>query len=141
MTRSILAPLVLVATLAANTGCSRTSQATAAPSTPSGPPTPADLLGSWVIDLRQSPEDAPASTTMVIEHADGGTLRGSFYQSSLEQGRVKALGDEVYFSFVTEDGSGPYFTAGRLGPDGTLRGMTNSTGRDFLNVWTGRRAP
>ncbi|MCH9685719.1 MAG: hypothetical protein K0V04_30080 [Deltaproteobacteria bacterium] len=132
-TPTALLPLALVFA-----ACSSSGAPTQSPE-PAEPLEVTDIVGTWAIDLRQAPSDEAASTVLVIESVDDGVLAGSFYQSPVSQGRIKAIGGEVCFSFVTEDGSGPYLTAGRLGPDGGLKGMTNSTGRDFLNVWTGVR--
>ena len=60
--------------------------------------------------------------------------------TALRDAYVNIDWDAVHFAFVTEDGSGQYYTAGELLPDGTLRGTTLSTGRRFLGVWTGARA-
>ncbi len=94
------------------------------------------LLGSWDVDLRPSPDAPPSIAPMTIKSVDNGTLAGSFYGTPIESGRVNTLWGSVQFAFVTSDGSGPYATFGVVQPDGTIKGMTLSTGRDFLSVWS-----
>lgn len=103
------------------------------------PADPLALRGTWTVDLRPTP-DAPAyEQPFVVTSVDGGTFEGTFYGSTLREGRLNTSWGAVHFSFVTDDGRGDYHTSGRLLPDGTLEGTTHSLGRHFLSVWTARR--
>ena len=103
-------------------------------------PAAEDLLGTWDVALYFSAEAPPSGTVMEITavNADG-TLAGTFYQSAFESGRYTRRGEDWVISVLTADGSGPYATSGRLGPDGIIEGQTLSTGRDFLMAWTAQK--
>lgn len=100
---------------------------------------PEALVGRWRIDLRPTPDAEPYEQELVVDSVAGGRFTGTFYGSPVREARLNGDWGALRFSFVTEDGSGPYLHAGVL-RDGRLQGMTNSTGRDFLMVWRGRRA-
>lgn len=103
-------------------------------------PTPDDLVGSWQVDLRPSP-DAPAYyQEFVVSSAGDGALSGVFYGSGLQFGRVNADWDGVHFAFVTIDRSSRYVTTGRLVGD-RLEGVTYSPDRDLLQPWSAERSP
>ena len=102
------------------------------------PPDPNDLIGTWQVDLRPTPDAAPYYQSFTVSAIDGNTFTGTFYQSVIQQGRINTDWEAVYFAFITEDDSGVYHTAGRL-VDGRLEGTTHSLGRDFLAVWTAER--
>lgn len=104
------------------------------------PSTPDDLVGSWQVDLRPSP-DAPAYyQELVISSANDGTLSGVFYGSGLQFGRVNTDWDGIHFAFVTIDQSSRYVTTGRLVGD-RLEGVTYSPDRDLLQPWNAERSP
>ncbi|MEM7311077.1 MAG: hypothetical protein AAF682_30685 [Planctomycetota bacterium] len=100
---------------------------------------PAKLVGTWKVDLRPAPDADAYFTELVIEEAGDGALKGSFYGTDLERGRVNDSWDALHLAFVTEDGSGAYNTSAMLDGD-VLRGTTHSLGRDFLSCWTAVRA-
>lgn len=97
------------------------------------------LVGTWRIDLRPTPDAQPAYQAFVVESVEGKAFTGTFYGSEISEARLNTDWGAVYFSFVTADGSGPYLHSGVL-RGGALEGVTNSTGRDFLSVWSGERA-
>jgi hypothetical protein len=96
------------------------------------------LVGVWQIDLRPTPDAEPYYEQFVVESVDGKTFTGTFYGSEVSEARLNTDWGAVYFSFITMDSSGAYLHAGML-RDGLLVGTTNSTGREFLSVWTGER--
>jgi len=99
------------------------------------------LVGTWDVALYFSPNDPPSSTVMEISGVqDNGVIEGSFYQSPFELGRFTQQGDELIISVITSDGSGKYFTSGRLSPSGAFIGQTHSEGRDFLMPWTAQKS-
>lgn len=107
----------------------------AAPSDPDA----TDLLGSWLVDLRPTPDADPYFQTFTVTSVLGGHLQGTFYGSPIESGRINTDWGHVAFAFVTSDGSGPYHHAGRI-VDGRLEGSTFSPGRDFLLPWRAERS-
>ncbi|MDX1421022.1 MAG: hypothetical protein R3181_13740 [Rubricoccaceae bacterium] len=100
---------------------------------------PADLLGTWQVDLRPTPDAEPYVQAFVVTSVEGDSLQGTFYGSPIERGRVNAAWGAVHFAFVTSDGSGPYHHAGRLDGD-RLEGSTYAVGRGFLLPWRAERA-
>ncbi|MEO1310533.1 MAG: hypothetical protein AAFV51_06130 [Pseudomonadota bacterium] len=100
---------------------------------------PADLVGEWTVDLRPTP-DAPAYYQPMTFVEKDGSIVATFYGSSGLELRFNAEFGALHFAFVTRDRSGPYNHSGVLLPDGTITGRTHSIGRDFLSVWTARRA-
>lgn len=97
------------------------------------------LIGVWTVSLYFDPAQPPSATVMEIITVNEGAVTGSFYGTSFETARIVEFENEIRLSFVTSDGSGPYTSAARLLPDGTLSGQTLSTGRDFLMPWTAQK--
>ena len=96
------------------------------------------LVGSWRVDLRPTPDAEAYYKDFVVNAVDGRTFTGTFYDSPISQGRLNSDWGRLHFSFVTEDGSGPYLHAGVLEGE-RMSGVTNSTGRGFLSVWSAER--
>jgi hypothetical protein len=101
---------------------------------------PKALIGTWRVDLRQSPSSVPYFQTFVITSVEDSQILGKFYGSPLRYGRINTDWGTAAFAFVTSDLSGLYHTAGRL-VNGRLEGTTHSIGRGFLSVWTAERVP
>ncbi|MEM6856456.1 MAG: hypothetical protein AAF559_01170 [Pseudomonadota bacterium] len=119
----------------------QTSEAPATDSASAEPSiTPADLVGVWDVALYFSPSAPPSSTVMEIKtvNADG-TIEGSFYSTEFEKARYTQRNGEIAFAMITQDGSGLYATSGRLQLDGSVKGQTFATGRDFVMIWTAQR--
>ena len=77
---------------------------------------------------------------LVVAATTDGDLEGSFYGSAFSESGVTVFKDEVLFTAVTADGTGPYLHSGRLSGDAEMiEGQTLSTGRDFLMAWTAVR--
>jgi len=96
------------------------------------------LIGSWDVSLFYDVSAPPSSTTMEISSVKDGNLVGTFYNTPFEMGRYVIKGDEVIISLITSDGTGAYYTSGRLSSKGSFEGQTLSTGRDFLMPWTAK---
>lgn len=112
----------------------------AAPGRSSEPPNPpglSELVGTWRVDLRPTPEASPYYQELVIS-VSGDTVEGTFYGSPFRDLQLNADWGTLHFAFVTDDGSGAYNTTARL-LDGRLEGTTHSLGRGFLAVWTAER--
>lgn len=109
----------------------------AACATPRNPPPPAasDLVGTWQVDLRPSPDAKPSLQEFVVTGVQGRSFTGTFYGAPVTQGRLNTEWGTVRIAFVTMDGSGPYHHSAVLS-GARLEGLTNSTGRDFLAYWS-----
>ena len=101
-------------------------------------PDASDLLGTWEVDLRPTPDAEPYTQEFVVTSVEGDSLEGTFYGAPIESGRVNTAWGRVEFAFVTADGSGPYNHAGRL-DGGRIEGSTYSIGRGFLLPWRASR--
>ncbi|MEL7232585.1 MAG: hypothetical protein AAGJ85_08765, partial [Pseudomonadota bacterium] len=105
------------------------------------PPVTSDsLVGTWDVSLYFSADAPPSSTVFIVSSTADGEVVGSFYGSEISESGVTVFQDEVLFTAVTSDGSGPYLHSGRLDAEaGMIEGQTLSTGRDFLMAWTAVR--
>jgi hypothetical protein len=110
----------------------------AAAATSAAPPPPA-IAGNWVVDLRLSDKDPPYSKPMVLTPAPDGSLSGEFYQSNIEAGRFNDRKGHQCVAFRTSDNSGPYQHSACL-EGKIIKGISWSTGRNFLLQWTATRA-
>ena len=100
---------------------------------------PTDLIGTWAVDLRPTPDAEPYIQEFVVTAVDGDSLVGTFYGAPIERGRLNTGWGRVEFAFVTSDLTGPYNHAGRL-VEGRLEGSTYATGRGFVLPWRASRA-
>ena len=107
------------------------------PASPETAPTDA-FVGTWIVDLRPTPDAEPYFQEFVVESVEGGQFLGSFYGTSVENARLNADWGPLHFAFTTDDGSGTYHTTGTL-EGGVLYGTTHALGRGFLAVWTAER--
>ena len=112
----------------------------AAGQSPAPTPDPEVLVGSWMVDLRPSPDAPEYLQEFLVTGTADGRLEGMFYGSVIERGRINVDWGLVRFAFITRDNSGVYHTSGVL-EGGRLEGTTHSLGRDFLSVWTAERTP
>lgn len=96
------------------------------------------LVGTWVVDLRPSPDAPPYLQELVIESVEELTFVGSFYGTEVTEARINADWGTLRIAFNTEDGSGPYHHSAVLNGS-RLEGLSNSTGRGFLSYWSATR--
>lgn len=122
---------VTLATAALCTGCAHALRSI-------GPPDANDLVGTWKVDLRPTPDADPYYQEFVVSGIDSATFTGTFYGTPIENARLNTDWGRVRFAFTTADGSGAYHTTGVLAGD-EIRGTTHSLGREFLAVWTAER--
>lgn len=120
-------------------GCSQQSSAPPPVPTASVPAEMSSFVGVWDVALHFDPTQPPSETVLEIDAVEAGTLSGSFYGTEFEVARAVSFQGEMRMSFMTSDGSGPYASAARLLPDGSLSGQTLSTGRGFLMAWTAKK--
>lgn len=94
------------------------------------------LVGTWKVDLRPTPGAAPYFQEFVVTKVNpNNTFEGTFYGTPVTQARINTDWGAIRIAFVTSDQSGPYNHSAVL-KGGTLEGLTNSTGRDFLSYWS-----
>ncbi len=93
-----------------------------------------EVLGTWVLDLRPSPEAEPYLKDFVIKSFDDGNLSGEFYGTPFTEGKINTAWGKLYFSFTTADNSGTYFHSGYLS-EGRLYGTSFSEARKFMMPW------
>jgi hypothetical protein len=110
----------------------------AAAVTPAATP-PLAIAGNWIVDLRLSDKDPPYSKPMVLTPAPDGSLSGEFYESNIEAGRFNNKKGHQCVAFRTSDNSGPYQHSACL-EGKIIKGISWSTGRNFLLQWTATRA-
>ena len=94
------------------------------------------LVGTWKVDLRPAPNATPYFQELVVTKVNpNNTFEGTFYGAPVSQARINSGWGAIRIAFVTSDQSGPYNHSAVL-QSGTLEGLTNSTGRDFLSYWS-----
>jgi hypothetical protein len=98
-----------------------------------------DLVGTWTVDLRPTPDAEPYYQEFVVADVTAESFTGTFYGAPVSEARLNVDWGAVRFAFVTEDGSGPYYHSGVL-REGRLEGTTHSPGRGFLAYWTAEKA-
>jgi hypothetical protein len=96
------------------------------------------LAGRWIVDLRPSPDAPKYEKQMMLDVAPDGSVRGSFYDSTIDAGRASASNGRTCFAFRTTDGVGPYHTSGCLIGNRIL-GQTWAEHRKFVLNWTAER--
>lgn len=99
-----------------------------------------DLVGTWKIDLRPTPDAAPYYEEMIITEVKDGRVFGTFYNSPIQYGTINTDWDKVVFAFITLDAGGSTYNTTVEFKGDKLIGTTHSLGRGFLSVWTGARA-
>ena len=104
----------------------------------SATPDPSDLVGTWRVDFRPTPESDPYYVEFTVVSASEDGLTGTFYDSAIETSAVNTDWGDLRFAIVTVDGSARYVTTGVL-EGRTLSGTTYSPDRDLLAVWTAER--
>lgn len=98
-----------------------------------------NILGTWEVDLRPSPDSEPFIQYLVITEISGTSLKGTFYESSLEDVLVNEKFDTVFLAFTTNDQSSIYYHFIKLIDGNTIEGLTYSRNRNLIQPWKGRR--
>lgn len=101
---------------------------------------PSDLVGTWQVDLRPTPDSDAYYQDFIIKEldVDEGKITGIFYFSEIKESAINTDWDKIVISFVTEDNSGFYNTTVVV-EDGKMSGTTHSIGREFVSVWTAEK--
>ena len=96
------------------------------------------IKGTWVIDLRPSPESASHVQEFTIQPTKGNQFGGTFYGSEFKDGYFNLEWDVVYFGFSSRDGSSGYYHSGYF-KEGKVYGITFCPGREFTIPWEGEK--
>lgn len=99
-----------------------------------------ELVGTWKVDLRPKPGAEAYFQEFVVSGVSGNTFTGTFYGTPVTEGRINTDWSAVRIGFTTEDRSGAYHHSAVLS-GGTLVGLTNSSGRNFLAYWSATKNP
>jgi hypothetical protein len=97
------------------------------------------LEGSWTVQLRLEDKDPSYTKPMVIKILSGNEVTGEFYEHAMEGGHYSKRGKRECVAFQTSDNSGPYEHSACV-KGKAIEGMSWSTGRKFLLLWTAERA-
>lgn len=97
------------------------------------------LLGTWTVDLRPTPDSEPYLQTFTVDEINGKNFSGSFYGTSFEDGIINADWGAINFAFTTADGRTSYHHSGYL-KDGQIHGRTHAPGRQMLSIWSAQKA-
>lgn len=95
----------------------------------------ADLLGTWRVDLRLTPNSEPYYKEFVVTSVSENSFTGTFYDTTISQARINTDWGKLRIAFVTADDSGAYNHSAVL-ENNKLEGLSNSTGRNFLSYWS-----
>jgi hypothetical protein len=97
-----------------------------------------DALGTWVIDLRPTPESQPYIKEFKFTKIDGKNFNGEFYGYPFEGGLFNTDWDKIYFAFTTADQSGTYYHSGYI-EGNKVYGMSLNENRKLMLPWKGTK--
>jgi hypothetical protein len=97
-----------------------------------------DALGTWVIDLRPTPESEAYIKDFKFTKIDDKKFDGEFYGYPFSGGFLNTDWDKIYFAFTTADQSGTYFHSGYIEGNKVV-GITLNENREFVLPWRGER--
>jgi len=89
-----------------------------------------ELVGTWKIDLRPTPEAAPVLENFVIERVDGNRLEGRFYGSKVQDAYINQDWPYLLFGFTSKDRSNSY--SGLYGTLGRREGINRKKRKAFF---------
>ena len=104
----------------------------------SNKPVADSVLGTWVIDLRPTPNSEPYLKDFKFTKIEGKQFDGEFYGYPFQGGFLNTDWEKIYFAFTTADQSGTYFHSGYLEGDKVF-GITLNENRKFILPWKGTR--
>jgi hypothetical protein len=97
-----------------------------------------DALGTWVIDLRPTPESEPYLKEFKFTKVDGKKFDGEFYGYPFSGGFLNTDWEKIYFAFTTADQSGTYYHSGYI-EGSKVFGMSLNESRGLMLPWRGER--
>ena len=96
------------------------------------------VIGTFIIDLRPTPESAPYLKEFKFTRVEGKKFDGEFYGYPFAGGFLNTDWDKVYFAFTTQDQSGTYFHSGYV-EGNKVYGITLNESRGFVLPWKGQK--
>ena len=96
------------------------------------------VLGTWIIDLRPTPESAPYLKEFKFTRVEGKKFDGEFYGYPFTGGFLNTDWDKVCFAFTTQDQSGTYYHSGYV-EGNKVYGITLNESRGFVLPWKGQK--
>lgn len=96
------------------------------------------LSGTWIIDLRPTPDSEPYLKEFKFTKVVGKKFDGEFYGYPFSGGFLNSDWDKVYFAFTTQDQSGTYYHSGYV-EGNKVFGITLNEGRGFVLPWKGEK--
>lgn len=96
------------------------------------------LLGTWVIDLRPTPESEPYLKEFKFTRINGKEFDGEFYGYPFKSGFLNTDWGKVWFAFTTSDQSGTYFHSGYIEGD-KIQGLSFNENRKLTLPWKGSK--
>lgn len=100
---------------------------------------PLNLIGTWEIDLRPTPDSEPYIQYLVINDISGTSLKGTFYGSSIKDGLVNKKFDNIFIAFTTKDQSSTYYHFIKRIDDNNIEGLTYCNDRNLIQPWKGKK--
>jgi hypothetical protein len=97
-----------------------------------------NALGTWIIDLRPTPESEPYIKEFKFTKIDGKNFNGEFYGYPFEGGLLNTNWDKIYFAFTTADQSGTYYHSGYIEAN-KVYGMSLNENRKLMLPWKGTK--
>ncbi len=96
------------------------------------------VIGTYIIDLRPTPESAPYLKDFKFTRVEGKKFDGEFYGYPFTGGFLNTDWDKVYFAFTTQDQSGTYFHSGYV-EGNKVSGITLNESSGFVLQWKGQK--
>lgn len=96
------------------------------------------VIGTFIIDLRPTPESAPYLKEFKFSRVEGKKFDGEFYGYPFSGGFLNTDWEKVFFAFTTQDQSGTYFHSGYV-EGNKVFGITLNEGRGFVLPWKGEK--
>lgn len=96
------------------------------------------ITGTYIIDLRPTPESEPYLKEFKFTKVDGKKFDGEFYGYPFSGGFLNTDWDKIYFAFTTQDQSGTYYHSGYVEGNKVV-GITLNESRGFVLPWKGER--
>jgi hypothetical protein len=96
------------------------------------------VLGTWVIDLRPTPDSEAYLKDFKFTKIYGKQFDGEFYGYPFQGGFLNTDWGKIYFAFTTADQSGTYFHSGYIEGD-KVTGLSLNENRKLLLPWKGDR--
>jgi hypothetical protein len=97
-----------------------------------------NAIGTWMIDLRPTPENEPYLKDFKFTKIDSSRFNGEFYGYPFEGGFLNTDWDKIYFAFTTADQSGTYYHSGYI-EGNEIFGMSLNENRKLMLPWKGIR--